>query len=130
MTTAVTYSVHGSSFNFERDRSNLADPKFVNLTAMDLTPEVVNSALEEFTDKTGIPLVIVVDSYEKVFAVESNTVTTGNNNPQTGTTTRTIAFAGIGIVAVIIAIAVIAFVVSKNKGKTKAKKEETPPWEQ
>ena len=40
---------------------------------MELTPEIVNAALEEFTAKTDIPMVIIVDSAERVFGVEENT---------------------------------------------------------
>ena len=133
MTKSVTDLGLDSSFNLESDRSNLADPKFVNLTTMDLTPEIVNSAIEEFTDKTGIPMVIVVDSYEKVFDVESNQVTVPDQQvspaePKVNTT----MFIVIGALVVAVAIGLIAFAVSKNNGKPKAKKEkeETPPWEQ
>lgn len=135
MTKSITDLGIDSSFNSESDRSNLADPKFVNLTTMDLTPEIVNSALEEFTDKTGIPMVIIVDSYEKVFSVEDNTVTVEGTQPQAqvsvAKTNPTILIV-IGALLVAVAIGLIAFAVSKNKSKPKTKKEkdETPPWEQ
>ncbi len=125
-----------SSFNWESDRSNLADPKFVNLTSMDLTPEVVNSALQEFTDKTGIPMVIVVDSAEMVFSGEDSTVTVTGTPPQAQvsvTKTNPTILIVIGIAVVAVAIGLIVFVVSKNKqpkAKKTKEKEETPPWEQ
>lgn len=39
----------------------------VNYTDLQLTPDTVNSALEDFTARTDIPVVIVVDTMENVF---------------------------------------------------------------
>ncbi len=124
-----------SSFNWESDRSNLADPKFVNTTTMDLTPEIVNNALEEFTAKTGIPMVIVVDSAERVFGVEGNNVTVEDLRPaepqiSVSKATPTL-FITIAVVVVFLAVMGGIFVWTKKKPKTeKESKEETPPWEQ
>lgn len=122
-----------SSFNFESDRSNLADPKFVNMTSMDLTPEIVNASLEEFADKTGIPMVIVVDSAERVFGTDTESTVTVTD-PQSATPS-TIQFSPVFIitVAVIVVFLVVMggiFIWTKKKPKTNNKKEETPPWEQ
>lgn len=117
-----------SSFSAESDQSNMADPKMVNLTSIDLNYEVVNSALNEFTDKTGIPIIIVVDSAEKVFGQSNVAVNDLDPEPQISVS-RINPFipAIIGIIAVALAVFAIGFAVSKNKSK--AKKEETPPWE-
>lgn len=125
-----------SSFNWESDRSNLADPKFVNLTTMDLTYEIVNSALQEFTDKTGIPMVIIVDSAERVFGVESNNVTVEDlrpAEPQVSVSKATpTLFITIAVVVVFLAVMGGIFVWTNKKPKAKKEKEEeeTPPWEQ
>ena len=130
MTNSITDLGLEYSFNYESDRSNLAEPKFVNQTSMDLTPEVVNSALEEFTGKTGIPMVIVVDSAESVFGV-SNSVTA---NPQAQTSKAQISpvlAITIGVVVVFFLVMGGIFIWTKKKPKTtNDKKEETPPWEQ
>lgn len=123
-----------SSFNFESDRSNLADSKFVNMTAMDLTPEIVNSALEEFTDKTGIPMVIVVDSAEKVFGTANSNVTVDAIRPAepqiSVEKTNPVLLITIAVVVVFLAVMGGIFIWTKKKPKTNNKKEETPPWEQ
>lgn len=46
------------------------DAYLVNYTDLDLSAETVDNALEEFREKTGIPMVIVVESLEKVFPVK------------------------------------------------------------
>lgn len=46
------------------------DAYLVNYTDLDLSAETVDHALEEFREKTGIPMVIVVESLEKVFPVK------------------------------------------------------------
>lgn len=135
MTKSVTDLGLDSSFNTNSDRSNLADPKFVNLTTMDLTPEIINSALEEFTDKTGIPMVIVVDSYEKVFGTANSNVTVDAIRPADPqisiAKTNPILLITIAVVVVFLVAAVgIYFWTNKSKAKTKNTKDETPPWEQ
>ena len=123
-----------SSFNWESDRSKLAKSKFVNMTTMELTPEVVESALKEFTDKTGIPMVIVVDSAEKVFGANTddgytNTPIVQPAIPKVNST----MIITIAVVVVFFAAAIGVYMWTK-KSKTKAKptdsKNETPPWEQ
>ena len=132
MTKHITNLGLDSSFYWESDRSNLADSKFVNMTSMDLTTEIVHRALVDFTDKTGIPMVIVVDSAEKIFGAVTttdNTVTVEPAIPKMNST-----------LIITVAVIIVFFVVmggifiwtnkSKSKAKTKDPKEETPPWEQ
>lgn len=46
------------------------DAYLVNYTKLDLTQQTVDTALEEFREETGIPMVIVVESVEEVFPVK------------------------------------------------------------
>ena len=132
MTKHITNLGLDSSFYWDSDRSNLADSKFVNMTSMDLTTEIVHRALVDFTDKTGIPMVVVVDSAEKIFGAVTttdNTVTVEPAIPKMNST-----------LIITVAVIIVFFVVmggifiwtnkSKSKAKTKDPKEETPPWEQ
>lgn len=138
MTKHITNLGLDSSFYWESDRSNLADSKFVNMTSMDLTTEIVHIALTDFTAKTGIPIVVVVDSAEKVFGVNTATDNTVSVEPGTPITVEpaipklnSTAIITVAIAIVLIAAAVGVYVLTKNsKSKTKKDKEETPPWEQ
>ena len=56
-----------SSYQKESDRSKLTESQFVNYTSFSISRETVNSALEDFTSYTDIPIVVVVDSAETVF---------------------------------------------------------------
>lgn len=122
-----------SSFVSESDRSALADPKFVNLTAFDLSAEVVNASLNEFTEQTGIPCVLVVDYAESVFgSVDSQSgeivVVTDEASSEVAEGKTFIAIAG--IIGILIVVAVIIFVTTKQNKKSKAKKKDDGlPWE-
>lgn len=126
-----------SSFNWESDRSNLATSKFVNQTTMELTPEIVNAALEEFTAKTGIPMVIVVDSAERVFGVEGDNVTAEDLRPAepqiSVKKTNPVLIITIAVIVVFFVVMGGIFIWTNKKPKAtsdKKEKEETPPWEQ
>ena len=67
MTAHVTRLDLESSFRTVSDRSALAESKFINYTALPMSVTTVDIAIDEFTEKTGIPLVLVVDSMETVF---------------------------------------------------------------
>ena len=56
-----------SSFKAESDRTNLAASRLVNNSRLDISETEVNKALASFTEKTGIPAVIVVDTMENAF---------------------------------------------------------------
>ncbi len=117
-----------SSFVGESDKSIVAESKFADFTDFELSAEVVDAALKEFTEQTGIPCVVVVDYAERVF---------GSVGSQAGeavvTTGRVTSGFGISIVAVIavVSVAVIAaLIIMNNKKKTKAtKKDDSVPWE-
>ena len=130
MTKHITDLNLDSSFYWESDRNNLADSKFVNITTMELTTEIVHRAVADFTDKTGIPLVVVVDSAEKVFGTDTATVpdNTITIEPAVAKVNSTVP---IIVAVVLIAIAIAVYVYTKkSKAKTKNAKEETLPWEQ
>ena len=55
-----------SSHKCEEDHSN-ADSHLTNLSNLQLTQETVDTALTNFTEATGIPMVIVVEDAEDVF---------------------------------------------------------------
>ena len=132
MTDHITKLGLDSSFYWESDRSNLAEPKFINMTTMDLTTEIVHKALTDFTRKTGIPMVVVVDSAEEVFGVNSTTDNTVTVEPAVPKVNSTVIIT-IAVVVVLLAAAVGGYIwtnKAKSKAKTKDPKEETPPWEQ
>lgn len=56
-----------SSFKTNNDMSNKSPSKLVNYTDLQMTDKTVNDSLNSFTEKTGIPAVIVVDEAETVF---------------------------------------------------------------
>lgn len=54
--------------SFKKDSAGShAESRLINYTELAMTEETVNSALEEFTANTGIPVVIVVQSMDQVF---------------------------------------------------------------
>ena len=56
-----------SSFRKEYSHANMTESHLTNRSSLTLNADTVNSALEEFTEETGIPVVIVVDNMEAVF---------------------------------------------------------------
>jgi hypothetical protein len=67
MTNKVNNLKLESSFKESSDKSSLTPSQFVNYTSLSISKETVNSAINEFTDATDIPMVIVVDTAETVF---------------------------------------------------------------
>ena len=119
-----------SSFVSESDRITVPASEFVNLTSFDLTADVVDSALNNFTAKTGIPCVIVVDYVERVFTKADNSSEQNNVSAELPTDSAIIIFAlvSVALVGIVVAL-VIAF---KGGNKTKTKKEAPKndmPWE-
>ena len=60
-----------SPFNTESDRTTLAESKVYNYSNCEFTEATVNTALERFTNETGITLSIVVDNETTVFGGSS-----------------------------------------------------------
>lgn len=56
-----------SSFKTERDHSKMVESHLTNRSHLTMNPETVNTALQQFTEETGISAVIVVDTMENVF---------------------------------------------------------------
>ncbi len=69
MTKEVKMLNLGSSFKNESGNNAAVKSHITNHTDFDITDETVDAALRKFTDETGIPAVIVVDSMEDVFGV-------------------------------------------------------------
>ena len=55
-----------SSYKCEEDHSK-ADSHLTNLSNLQLTQDTVDDALKDFTESTGIPMVVVVEDAEDVF---------------------------------------------------------------
>ena len=56
-----------SSFRNEKESKNPPTSHLTNYSSLSLTEETVNESLVAFTEKTDIPVVIVVDTMENVF---------------------------------------------------------------
>ncbi len=56
-----------SSFRTETDHSAITTSHLTNYTELTISEETVGTALTAFTEQTGIPAVIVVDTMENVF---------------------------------------------------------------
>ncbi len=56
-----------SSFKDKNVPGDIPDSKLINQTDLELTEKTVNTALNSFTEATGIPTVIVVDTVENVY---------------------------------------------------------------
>ena len=56
-----------TSFKLESDNDGAVKSHVTNYTDFDVTEETVNISLQKFTEETGIPAVIVIDSMESVF---------------------------------------------------------------
>lgn len=122
--------------------------QLINYTEFELNRELLDSALEGFTEKTGIPCVIVVDMAEKVFVTDETAgeVVTDDSVPATITVIgeeepediSTLYFRGVsvifvGAVAVIGVIVAIILAVVKKRKKKSSENNEVPkndmPWE-
>jgi len=67
MTEKVTDLGLESSFKTESDQSKMTKSHLTNRSSLSVTANTVNPSLENFTEKTGIPAVIVIDQVENVF---------------------------------------------------------------
>lgn len=56
-----------TSFKSENNNDGAVESHVTNYTDFDVTEDTVNAALQKFTEETGIPTVIVIDSMESVF---------------------------------------------------------------
>ncbi len=72
MTQSITSLGLDSSFYTDGAEYEMPASKLDNATQLEMNSVPVDDALAEFTEKTGIPCVIAVDSVEKVFGTASD----------------------------------------------------------
>ncbi len=136
-----------SSFRSQATVDEEKKSEIINYTDFELNTELVNAALESFTEKTGIPCVIVADMAEEVFGVNENAVMgivgtssvtlqdNMNSSPSSVNVKVTPAKIILAVVAVIACVALIVAVWRPIKTKAKASDEKKGnskndmPWE-
>lgn len=143
MQKSIAQAQLGSSFYEDYDHDKAAESKLYNYdTRLDISKEIVDSALKSFTDETGIPCVIVVDTAESVFGNQDNDVTVvddigiigGADGPTQVTVATTSAvpyiFVGAAVIGLLIVAGVLISVSKKKKAKEpKEDKKNDMPWE-
>ncbi len=67
MENSITNLGLDSSFQSDNDMSRRAESKLVNYTSLTMTEKTVSNSLVSFTEATGIPVVIVIETAENVF---------------------------------------------------------------
>lgn len=102
MTARVEGLGLSSSFRSKAVRNTIVESHLTNYTELPISKEIVDGACQSFTEKTEIPVVIVVDTMENVF---------GKNIP----------ISDIFIVLILVGVAVVAIVlivkaIKNNKG--------------
>lgn len=124
-----------SNFADEKEKLGTDKSKFYNFTSFDLTAQVVDTALKDFTSQTGIPMVIVVDSAEEVFGGDERENVTNisgisGGKIQVTSTHETPKIAGtiLSIAAVVVALSLIGVYAAKKYAGKKEKKDDVP-WE-
>ncbi len=155
MTGSITSLGLDSSFNTDTAEYEMPASEVVNSTSLEMNTQAVNGALTEFTQQTGIPCVIVVDSAERVFQTAPPAVTVtfesgassdvaiigGADGPTQVKVGSGVSYIFI-IAVVLIAIVAVGLVIRLKKGnkfteKTEEEKredysggkDEKPPWE-
>lgn len=87
--------------------------RLINKTTMDMTDETVNSALENFTQSTGIPIAVVVADMDDVF--ETPAVNNQQTAVQSSSITSILPVIAIIIIAIIVVILIVVLVKYKKK---------------
>lgn len=93
-----------SSFTCEENHAQV-ESHLTNKTTLDLTKETVNAALTSFTDATGIPIVVVVEDMDTVFAQQTSS----------GNVLKTVLLIVAAVVLVVLAIVLIVRAARKGK---------------
>lgn len=75
MSAKITERGYPTSFRTEANRATLTESHLTNKTSLAISEETVGVALRDFTEATGIPAVIAVDTMENVFG---KTMATGD----------------------------------------------------
>lgn len=86
------------------EECNIVKSHLTNKSSLELTTETVNTALEEFTNSTGIPIVVLVDEIDNVFSKSLS-----------GQTIFSI------IILIVLVISIIYFITRKRNKKTSTK---------
>ena len=81
MTKEISTLGLNSSYKCEENHAQVQS-HLTNKTEIELTEETVNAALEDFTEQTGIPAVIVVEDADDVFGrqISPNSINVNSNN--------------------------------------------------
>ena len=101
-----------SSFICNEDNAGYVS-HLTNNTFIEMTEETVNTALQSFTEETGIPIVVVVEDIDDVFAVSDSSAEQSQTVINTGFGVSKILVAFV----VIAVIAVAVFLIIRNKKK-------------
>ena len=134
-----------SPFNTESDRSNPGVSRIMNRTSLELTESIVDTALDNFTEKTGIPCVIVVENVDIVFGTSMQDVTEEEAvvQPAVPKKNNSWIFILIGVGSVIAVMYLLFKVIGRKKKTASAETEKCgkdgcdgkvdsdtkPPWE-
>lgn len=116
-----------SCFKTETEHTTSAVSQLRNYSNITLNNETVNTALQAFTEETGIPCVIVVDTMENVFGTNESTdsiVIDNSTQSQIATGTNISRIAIIVIVLAVIAIVLIVLLTRKRKSKSDEDEDE------
>ena len=109
MTEAVERKELDSSFYFDESHANSPESHVTNHGTLSVNEKTIERALIEFTEKTDIPAVIVIDSMETVFGK--------------GFTGDDIFVIIIALIFIALAVYMIVQAVKKNKKKDKEEEE-------
>ncbi len=112
MTTEIKHLNLESSFECEEERAAF-DSRLVNHSDLPMTEETVNTALADFTEQTGIPVVIVVEDASEVFSKATETDETAIPNPTTQNWSIQTIIMAVGVVLLLVVL--IIALVSRKK---------------
>lgn len=146
MSDSITGAGLGSSFKEDSGRTNVAESVIFNHTVFDITEDTVNTALKNFTQKTGIPCIIVADMVENVFGngidytnedvtgTDDIGIIGGADGPTQVTVAKTSTvpyiIIGVGVIGLVIVAAVLISASKKKKtSKPEADSKNDMPWE-
>lgn len=104
-----------SSYTCEEDHSQV-ESHLTNYTELPMTESTVNDALAQFTQSTGIPVVIVVEDMEEVFGTSSLTTDVVGSDSTAATGTRSFSVISVLLIAALV-ILVVVLLVSRNRKK-------------
>lgn len=106
MRNHITGMNRASSFTCTEEHIQVSS-RLINYSSVEMTDETVNSALEKFTESTGIPIVVVVEDMDEVFgtATEDSVIIQENNQSVSD------SFPVSGILRIVLIIIAVAAVI-------------------